>query len=467
MICSELRASLDDITDRIDAGFYNPEYFKVLNEMARIAKKPQRLAIAPLHEFLIQSPGELNLTGGATPLGATYIEEGITFIRVKNVRKNRLDSENVRYIPEFIHRGLLKRSQLKPEDVLLTITGMTYGLSCTVPGNLGEANINQHVVRIRVDRNKILPKFLSYFLNSKFGKTEMDRYVTGGTRPALDYETIKNLLILLPKDTGVQQSIIDKVSIYIEKANRCIQEFKEVVSEIPKIILNRIGIVMPRKEYEHFTIDICNDRIDAKYNSPFFKELQERIRKKSHAKLGRLIIKDKDISFKYSDSYNLIDLEDVDEDLGEVKQIKTVIDLGSRKIFLNQGRIIISKLQPEKGKIFIVNKETSGCVGSSEFIPFIITKTTNEILPKYLWCILRSPYVLKQWEFQITGSTRERIGEKEIKNTLIPVVNIKKQRSIISEIEKVVKKAQKLRITYNENIRNSDKLFLELLTGNI
>lgn len=447
------------LIDRIDVGFQNPQYFFIIQELNKLSKS-SNLKLDKLGKLLSDKDG-LELTGGATPLGATYMEEGIPFIRVQNVRKNELVLNKVKFIPKFIHEGMLKRSQLKEGDVLLTITGMTYGLSATVPKDLEEANMNQHSVRMRIDKDKILPKYISYFLNSRLGKIQTDRYVTGSSRPALDYDAVRELYILYPIKSSEQEAIVGKCDALIDKAKEHREKYNSLVDEIRNITINEIGIPLSHKENPLFTTNKIDDRIDVKFNSPYLKQLKKKLKEKSYRELRKVLEIVGDIPIPFNDSYRLIELEDVDEDLGEVSSPRTVLDLGSQKVMLKKSELVISQLQPETAKIFLVNEKLEGCVGSSELIPLKLISDETTLL--YLWCILRSPYVLKQWQSETTGSTRDRIGESELYDTIIPFPNEETQKRIVKETLEVIEKAKEQRKLYKENIKNSEKVFVENL----
>jgi restriction endonuclease S subunit len=161
-----------------------------------------------------------------------------------------------------------------------------------------------------------------------------------------------------------------------------------------------------------------------------------------------------------NDYYRLIDLEQVDEDTGRITKAKDVSELGSDKILLEKNSIIISKLQPEKGKVAIITDEFDGCVGSSEFIPFVLN--SDEVLLEYVWLILRSDYVLKQWGYQLTGSSRMRIGPNEINNTIIPLPNLSIQADIVKNVKeninKIDKEAEKNKKLLEESTINFNKM---------
>jgi hypothetical protein len=81
---------------------------------------------------------------------------------------------------QSVLRGELKRSQLKAGDVLPTITG-SYGFAAVVPKDVGEANINQHVVKIEEDESRVTPEYFARFRNSQLCKRQFDHAATGGT----------------------------------------------------------------------------------------------------------------------------------------------------------------------------------------------------------------------------------------------------------------------------------------------
>jgi|Deesub1362B_J571_1020462.scaffolds.fasta_scaffold00473_19 C-terminal processing protease CtpA/Prc len=125
---------LENDTSRLDVHYFDPEYTNIIKELQKLSG--DKMKLSPLEELLANS--KTKLTGGATPKGAAYLPDGVKFVRVQNVKEFRLDLDNVVFIPKVIHETSLKRSKLKPKDVILTITGVTYGISAVVPDNIGE-----------------------------------------------------------------------------------------------------------------------------------------------------------------------------------------------------------------------------------------------------------------------------------------------------------------------------------------
>lgn len=215
---------------RIDPYYYQP-YF------ANLESSLLNIDVYKLTDLVSE------VTGGATPdvTGDSYLEkDGIPFLRVQNVTKEGLNLNDVRYIKQEVHEGELKRSQLKKDDIVFTITGRI-GSAAVVPDNF-IGNINQHSVRLHlksdIENKAILPEYVAIYFNTKFGNILSLRGVTGATRPALDYQAIKNLIIPLPSveiQTKVIQEVknrIEQVKLLNNEANVVVQEAKEKVESM-------------------------------------------------------------------------------------------------------------------------------------------------------------------------------------------------------------------------------------------
>lgn len=183
----------------------------------------------------------VELKGGATPLGSNYVEHGIPFLRIQNIGENELVLDEVVFISEDTHEGLLKRSQLKAGDVLFTITGRI-GSVAVVPDEMKAGNINQHMVRMRIkNRGKLLPHYLSTYLLTDYAKLQHERVAYGTTRIALDYPTLYNLKVFVPslKDQQKVEQIIktafqlktEAEREYQEATNVFLQNIKTYISE--------------------------------------------------------------------------------------------------------------------------------------------------------------------------------------------------------------------------------------------
>lgn len=171
---------------------------------------------------------------GATPTGGgnAYKLKGISLIRSQNVHDFKFSYDGLVYIDDSQADGL-KNVEVKPEDILLNITGDSVARVCKVPYDVLPARVNQHVAIIRADRNKILPNYILYYLQS------IKEYLLiyseiGGTRNALTKSMIENLNIELPplsEQTTIAEilsSLDDKIDL-LQRQNKTLEQLAETL----------------------------------------------------------------------------------------------------------------------------------------------------------------------------------------------------------------------------------------------
>lgn len=263
----------ENSTFRIDSEYFKKQFLKNIKQLKSIKSGFERLS------FYIRE-----ITGGATPLGADYPKTGIPFIRVQNIMPNYFNLNDLVYITKEDDKKL-SRSRLKRDDVLLTITGVSYGKSAVVDSRLANANINQHSVRIELKKGSLNPYFLSTLLNAKFGKLQSDQNIVGITRPALDYQAIKKFII--PKLSDIFQK---KIELTISTSKKISDESETCYSQAEQTLLQALGltdiagltdsggqVVQSAKSFrESFG---ASGRLDAEYYQPKFEKLESVARK--------------------------------------------------------------------------------------------------------------------------------------------------------------------------------------------
>jgi len=135
---------------------------------------------------------------GVTPRGGqkVYKVEGIPFIRSQNVYPEGLVLEDIVYIDKETNKKM-NRSEVQENDVLLNITGASIGRCTYVPVGFGKANVNQHVCIIR-SNGRVLPTYLSNYINSSLGQIQIKKSLNGSSREGLNYQQVRALLIAIP-----------------------------------------------------------------------------------------------------------------------------------------------------------------------------------------------------------------------------------------------------------------------------
>ncbi len=137
------------------------------------------------------------LTSGPRGWADYYSDSGVRFIRSLDVQMNRISEENPIYVRPPVNAEA-SRTRVRPDDVLLTITGSRIGRVAPVSDTIGEAYVSQHVAIIRMDAT-LRPDFVSMFLSHpRGGQEQIARFQYGQTKPGLNLEQIRAFEIQLP-----------------------------------------------------------------------------------------------------------------------------------------------------------------------------------------------------------------------------------------------------------------------------
>ncbi|RTL81487.1 MAG: restriction endonuclease subunit S [Hyphomicrobiales bacterium] len=93
------------------------------------------------------------------------------------------------------------------------MTGSKIGRVSATSSEHGGAYISQHVAIIRVDRQKLLPDFLSFYLSLRDGgQRQIEKCQYGQTKPGLNFEQIRAFEIPRPP-LPLQQSFCERISL--------------------------------------------------------------------------------------------------------------------------------------------------------------------------------------------------------------------------------------------------------------
>jgi type I restriction enzyme M protein len=217
----------EDLRDRLDVMFYRPKYLEVTEKLER-GLYPL-LTIGDISEVIVS---------GATPLAKSdaYVskDEGVPFIRIVDIKNSEIDFTNVLHIKREIHEGMLRRSRLNPNNVLLSIAG-TIGVATVVSDNIGEANINQALARIalkdeiRINKKqvKLNPYYIAAFLNSDIGQIQTERFSRPIVQANINLQEVSAIKIPLPPS-----KIQDKIAYIVKRGREEAKKLKKEAEEI-------------------------------------------------------------------------------------------------------------------------------------------------------------------------------------------------------------------------------------------
>ena len=399
-----------------------------------------------------------DISSGATPKvdGDYYTgSSGIPFLRVQNVADEGIDLSDAKFITREVHNGMLKRSQLKKDDLVFTITGRI-GSVAVVPDNF-EGNINQHSVRFQlkthITNNAINPRYVAVFLNLSLGQSLALREVTGGTRPALDYKALYSLRIILPP-TNIQNHIVSIMRSAYDRKKQKEQESNALLDSIDNYVLTELGIDMPSQKENNIENRVFTATLSEVSGRRFDPEMYYQVYS-LHTKLYPMerfrdcvLINPSTSFYGYESDTNItfVPMEKVSAEYGEtdLSLCKTVAGAKGYTRFRDND-LIWAKITPcmENGKSAVVDnlKEGIGC-GSTEFHVF---RALEGIDIHYIHALLRLKSLRKHAALHFTGSAgQQRVSSEFFRELIIPKPPIEKQTEIADYITNARNRAKQL-----------------------
>ena len=413
----------------------------------------------------------IKIGAGSTPTGGAvvYTTSGIKFIRSQNVYDDGLLLDDVAYIPEEINQKK-SGSIVKSKDILLNITGGSIGRCSLVSDDFDVANVNQHVMIIRL-ANLELRKYIHSVVISPYIQEQIISRQVGSGRGGLSAETLSTFLIPLPP-------LNEQVSIN-RKLNECISQ----VLAIADAKCNISNLIIATKS-KILDLAIRGKLVPQDPNDEPASVLLERIRseKEELIKQGKIkrdkkesvIFKGDDNSYylrtggveeslenwrfddlpetykicclgelcDYGDCINvntediaedawILDLEDIEKDTGMVlkKVTKAQRNSVSTKHKFHSGQVLYSKLRPYLNKV-VLSDADGYC--TSEILPL---EFKNCVLPEYARYYLMSGTFITYANHCSYGVKMPRLGTTDGKKAIFSLPPLSEQKRIVETID--------------------------------
>lgn len=142
-----------------------------------LAQRAGRGAVISLGE------GCLRVTDG-THQPPPFTSQGVPFFLVKTISSGFVDWTHTKFVSAATYAELTRRIRPKRGDVLYTAVGATYGIAVVVDFD-DEFVFQRHIAHIVPDPEKLLPRFVEVFLNSRFGRRQSDAAAGGSAQPTV------------------------------------------------------------------------------------------------------------------------------------------------------------------------------------------------------------------------------------------------------------------------------------------
>lgn len=443
---------LGEIENRIDAAYNHPKYNSVISNLKN------RLDLVVFSD-LIES-----ISGGATPLRADeeqYTHSGIKFLRIQNITPVGFDFSDVKYITDVVHNGILKRSQLSENDLLMTITGRI-GTSAVVSKECLPANINQHIVRIRLKQG-VNPNFVAAYLNSPVGLLLSNRPVTGTTRLALDYDSIKKIPI--PNMCIKKQDYFFSISKNAVQNNLEIQQkIRDILDDFKSSIVNKYGLIL---SYNKLCFGIHLSSLDGIIDVKRYAHPPKNRYSLALSDICDIAERKVNISQYRDELLDWIRIDDLPNQPLDIEEIRTQPANTIEGTFfeVQKGDILVARLGPTilNKKIVMVRSVKRTTIASAEFL---VLRCKPEYNPEAVMAVLKTDYYKELMYSHSRGSTpsRYRLNREDMLKLSFPDIR-ENQEQIASAAISVREEVKAMRLQAEREWHAAELQFEKELLG--
>lgn len=449
---------------------HDPYYY--LPKFVRLEARVVARSTARLRDYV------LALSGGSTPKKEEeekyYADaaSGIPFVRVQNLNVDgHLSLDDVKYVNRETHEGLLNRSKVLQDDLLVKITGVGRMAVASVPPIGFEGNINQHIARIRTE-SRATSEALAAWLNTDIAETLAKRRSTGGTRPALDYPALRSIPVIM--DERMQKEL----STAYAQHKKAETKASELLSGIDNYLLSELGIILPPEPENTianriFTAqrrELAGWRFDpdmALYSKHTRTGKFETSKLKEHMHTPpQYGANERGVERLNREVPRYVRITDVNE-FGELSpSLGVAAAVAEDKYLLEHGDLLFARSGNTVGKTYLHTPSSDEkYVFAGYMIRFRLNAAT--LLPEYAFSYtLCSAY--KEWCCAVQrASGQPNINAEEYKSLLIPVPPLGKQAEIAEKVFHLRHQAQLLREQADMELDDAKHRIEAMLLGEV
>lgn len=372
-----------------------------------------------------------------THVTPTYVNTGVPFVSVKDIRNSYLDFSETKFISKRQHEELTKRTKPEFGDILYTKVG-TVGIAALVD-TTRRFSIFVSVALLKPNPALVDPKFLVAQLNSSYVRSQAQRRVKGIGVPDLHLVEIKDFDIILPP-LETQREIVS----VLDRA-KSLKQKRDQANQLTNKIIESVFVKM-------FGDPIRTDNWSMKKMSDVSEAVES----------GSTPLRTKEENFDAVTGIPLIKVENL-APAGYIqlkeKQLRVSKSANQRqkRSILREEDVLINIVGPPLGKVAYVTKEFGGC-NINQAIAMI--RPDHSVLNSlYLWCLLRFP-TFNKMIIDVALSVRQaNINLSEIRGLMVPVPPLALQRRFAASVRKI----ESLRSRQVISMQEINQLFQSLM----
>lgn len=367
---------------------------------------------------------------------------GYPMVRVTDINSRVLNLTNTKKVSLEVYNEFSKKHKSKVGDIVFSRVG-SYGRSSIVLSN-DEFCLGQNTAFIVPSINS---EFLHYYLNSPSAKEQIDSFVSGSTQPTVSLKSIKNIVIPTPENNEQKRivAILGQVFADIEQARTKTEQ----------------NLKNARELFESYLQQAFSNQID-----------NCMVRSMSDKTLLTMIDGDRGKNYPKKSEF----LSEGHCLFLSTKNVRSDGFLFEQKIFIDEKLdSLLRKGKLERNDVVLTTRGTIGNLALyDDTVDYenirinsgmlILRPNVAEILPSYLFEIMRSEIIRSQIEAKVSGAAQPQLPVNTLNTFTFPVPQSLgdqlKAVELIREAEVTIKKLIRI---YNDKLASLDELKKSIL----
>jgi restriction endonuclease S subunit len=272
---SELLVSELEKGIRVDSELYKKDLVKFERKLKRI------------NHTVLGDEVKLIKKGIFDIKASCYVEEGIPFVRISNLKNCVIETSDIIYIPEDENEKNQNTFLIK-DDIVLSKTANAAASIVDIPF----CNVSQDTVAIKLKKNSTIKShYAVIYLNTKYGLQQMQRWFTGNIQMHLNLEDCKNNLQIPIYSIQFQDQIKSLFEISIESRKKA----KHIYHQAETLLLETLGLSNFEPSAEPVNVKgfkesfLSTGRLDAEYYQKKYDFLENHLDSFERKRIGDFI----------------------------------------------------------------------------------------------------------------------------------------------------------------------------------
>jgi len=393
------------------------------------------------------------ITKGATPTtyGFKWQSDGVLFLRSECVSEDGLDLSQSMRISEQAHAAL-SRSQIRTGDILITITG---NVGRAILFNLGsDANINQHIARVRINTTEASGEFIYHYLSSPPCRARFASITTGQAYPQISLKQVREALIPLPSTKSEQSAIAEALS----DADAIIAALEQLLAEKSQI-----------KQGAMQTLLTSRERLPGFSGEWILRPLGELFSFSGGFTASRAQLSQEGLCYLHYGDIHISDKSfiDVCSEYPDIPKLDVPLkNVSSTSLLVDGDVVFVDASEDEEGMskhVVVINPNKIPFISGLHTI--VAKSKTNDLDRQYRRYCFQTSAVKSQFRFFAVGTKVSGVSKSNIAKIMLPVPSVAEQAAIATILSDMEAEIAALEAKLAKARQIKQGMMQELLTG--